>query len=594
MPLMVLLMGLLIFPWMAHAATRFAVPSGGATTGDCTVSACTPQRSLDQAVAGDTVSWAPGAYSHSYAINVAGTSGAGRITLQSATLHGAVLTGTNNCTGSTFGLHVNQPWWIIHGFDLRQMCIGILIDADNTEVRHTLIYESSRWGIGGTGGSQNLGKQNLNIHHNVIGITYGDTNGNFDWSGIAYAGNNSTIQANWIYGAGHNRNLVGTAACCQHNGLGLVLYEVNGVMVQGNVFMDGTKTTGLRIFGQTDSGCISSPNPACRQSFNNTVRDNIIARGQGGGGGITENARDNLYTNNVHWSVFEYTGIGNKGNDPGRNVITHNTSIMTPQSQRGMSLECGAEVGNVCSVDTDLNNNLMYSPSATNAWLLQTQNYATSINTANHNLFWQPGSEANWTRGPYTFGANDLHASGSPPVFVSEATGNYQLAAGSPGKGSASDATDRGANFDTNLRLDWLQAIVQFLTVTKSVDGASSTSFGSSDGVDSSHYYQVWGYIQESSPFTGSFTYTAETVTWTTTMSIYMGFPWVQAAPFRWMYLATVKAADGTLNVSWDNNSTLDQVQIVELPTAPEAYAIMTQAGGGPPAAPTNLRVVSP
>lgn len=46
--------------------TRLAVPSGGVSTGDCTSTACTIARAINQAVAGDTIEMANGTYSGAF------------------------------------------------------------------------------------------------------------------------------------------------------------------------------------------------------------------------------------------------------------------------------------------------------------------------------------------------------------------------------------------------------------------------------------------------------------------------------------------------------------------------------------------------
>jgi hypothetical protein len=601
--LLILIMVLMLYPVLppalqqANAATtRYASPSGSGTA--CTSSSpCSLQTAINQAVAGDTVTASDGNYGNTYNINSNSGSSGSPIVVKSTNLHGAILQGNGTCANvgnpmDPNGFYVDRPWWIIEGFDIRDMCVGIAIGwnagADNTEIRHNIISPYDRLGILGFAA-------NLNIHHNVIANGFGTDAGTNDWAGIYGAGNNSVIQANWIYSEGNRKN---SEPCCQAQGYGIVTggdSTVQNLLIKGNVFMDASKVTGIRIFGNQNnpSGvgtCIDHPSPSCPQSSNNMVRDNIFAHGEGGGSLFTENASGNTSTNNVYLGLFQYTGPGAKGNDPGGNVYTHNTMIYDPRSSLGHSIECGSEVNSICDRATTVRDNLYYSTFSTNNRLLAAANQSDSISVKGTNLFWQPGSNTGYVTG-YTFAGSDL--TGSKPNFVNEAAGDYRLTAGSAGKGTASDGSDRGANFNSDLRIDWLQSVAQLPATEKIVSGQTSTSFNSSNGVDTSHYYQVWGYLKENSPYTGTETTNVEGVV----SNVDLGYNNVGfynlSPPNRYMYLSTAIAPDGTLNVSWGNSNSFDKVFIRRLPTAQEAYAIMA-GSGSPTPTPTPTPSSSP
>jgi hypothetical protein len=117
-----------------------------------------------------------------------------------------------------------------------------------------------------------------------------------------------------------------------------------------------------------------------------------------------------------------------------------------------------------------------------------------------------------------------------------------------------------------------------FPTSEKMVSGATGISFGSSDGVDASHYYQVLAYAKENSPYTGQETFCAEGVcqTWFANQIL----NWLRPAPTRYLHMTTVQPS-GTLDVSWNNSGSFDKILIRRLPTVQEAYALM--AGSGSP-----------
>jgi hypothetical protein len=275
---LILIMVLMLYPVLppepqqAHAATtRYASPSGSGTS--CTsTSPCSLQTAINQAVAGDTVTAPDGIYGNNYNINSnSGTSGS-PILLKSTNLHGAVLDGqTGGCdasNGHPTAFDVFRSYWIIEGFDIRNMCFGINIDdpASNVEVRHNFISPFNRWGMA-------VNAPNSNVHHNVIAFGFG-SNCCSDWAGLAVgpSAGGSIVRANWIYSVGNRRFI---EPCCGQNGYVIAFgEEASNVTLQGNVLMDGTKG-GPRIFGNTSSPspaggtCVDHPDPRCGQAHDN-------------------------------------------------------------------------------------------------------------------------------------------------------------------------------------------------------------------------------------------------------------------------------------------------------------------------------------
>ena len=155
MPTLILLF-LLLVSVPGWAATRLVVASGGATTGDCTSTACTVARAITQAIPGDTITLANGTYSGSTTINC--NSGAqngtslNRITLKATNERQAYLSGS----GAAPLQFYNCNFWTIEGLHLSNADNGgsvsgspgsgiWLSSSNNMIVRRNLVHHPNRY-----------------------------------------------------------------------------------------------------------------------------------------------------------------------------------------------------------------------------------------------------------------------------------------------------------------------------------------------------------------------------------------------------------------------------------------------------------------
>jgi Right handed beta helix region len=299
----------------SEAATRWANTTDQGA-GDCTSSsnACDLQQALNAAVAGDTITVKNGIYTGHYTTNGgAGTSGA-KVLIKAENRHGAIIQGNSSSSDGTtneYAFLVTKAYYIIDGFEMRQHRLPIWANEGGAhlEVRFNLIHTFFGHGVWLQGG-------NGFVHENVIGQAYSTNTAN-SWAGI-YLDNshNHTAQRNIIFGVTNNR-FIQVNGIYGTSGYPIFGYLSSNNLIQGNMMMDGAKNSGLRFSGDS---CASATGP---WASNNTIRDNIMGHGQGGGVGMAENARDSIITNNLAYGAF-FVGLNAKGNDPGNIVFTHN------------------------------------------------------------------------------------------------------------------------------------------------------------------------------------------------------------------------------------------------------------------------------
>ena len=158
-------------------------------------------------------------------------------------------------------------------------------------------------------------------------------------------------------------------------------------------------------------------------------------------------------------------------------------------------------------------------------------------------------------------------------MFVDPANGDFSLAAGSPGKGAASDRKDIGIEYNNFLKKSWLRNAFNLETQQKDNLGTSA-----SFTVSPNHSYQVWFYIPEAdSNVAERFTIEGNTRV-RDIAGLTAGTVWVQpGGPARWITLGRHKATDGVLNISWTNAASAEKIFIRRLPNPDEAYDWIAQ-----------------
>jgi hypothetical protein len=223
---------------------------------------------------------------------------------------------------------------------------------------------------------------------------------------------------------------------------------------------------------------------------------------------------------------------------------------------------------------------------------LDVANTATQLPGANYNLFWAPSATGTWTSN-YTFGANDIHSAGSPPVFVNTTAGNYALAPSSPGYNGASDGTSMGIAWNSDLKQQW--AANAFALTTRENTGLTGVITTSFTNVEQNRYYQVYFYVPNSPCAQSAEQFTIEGVGGSQLLRNISGLnttTWLQpGGPSRYITLGRHRSTtDTTLTVSWQHTNCVERVFIRELPTADEAYQWIVNPGQ--PMPPQNLRVL--
>jgi hypothetical protein len=185
----------------------------------------------------------------------------------------------------------------------------------------------------------------------------------------------------------------------------------------------------------------------------------------------------------------------------------------------------------------------------------------------------------------------------TPADVTDPVVGFSAPAAGSPGKGGASDGSDIGIAYNAYLRKDWAKAVVTLPTQTRAAAGRSVSVPASK-----AHQYQVYAYVQVSSPHRGIERFKIEGVTVERDLATIISSPdgWVGKAPQRWIDLGT-HANDGALNITWSQAKSAETFFLRQLPTVEEAYARIAgvadpvlPAGATAPPPPNTKRLAAP
>jgi hypothetical protein len=399
-------------------------------------------------------------------------------------------------------------------------------------------------------------------------------------------------------GSGNNGYQCGDAGGCRvgaKSGYGMLI-QVNSDdnLIQGNLLLANQGKAVFRILGsEVESTSVDR----------NMVRDNAFLFGEGQV--ATDDCVDdsNQFLNNISYGNYVQTWYtkGNLNGSKGHHTLQHNLFYVSDFSRMGVGMwtggvpQCGNYAGYSYKIANTMKDNIFYSNGPTtgqvdsHTLLDQRGPQSATYAQADHNLFWAQGAPSTWTTG-FTFHSTDIHSSTQQPIFVDQTNGDFSLAAGSPGKNAASDGTDIGITYNSYLKKTWLNNAFTLPTQRKS-GLTTSAAFT----VDPNHFYQIWFYIPTTNPYTGIETFNVERNALQrdigTLVSGSGGSQWVQpGGPARWITLGRAKASDGTLNISWSNPGSANQIFIRQIPTAEEAYAWIV--GTSPLSPPQNLRIL--
>jgi hypothetical protein len=508
-----------------------------------------------------------------------------------------VLVGDGVCDRFHEGLVIQKPYWVIKDLQFRDHGRSMSIYADHVEIANNVIAHFREEGIRVDGITQGR-VQFADIHDNVI--ANGDTCTGQDSPAVYLVRNadNNTVMNNIIMATGDNGYTCGNEGGCVGAKLGygmLISINADSNLVQGNLFLGNSGKGVFRILS-TDASASSNQN---------IVRDNAFLFGEGAVSSDNCTDDSNQFLNNIMYGNYFWNWY-TKGNDDGtkgHHTLQHNLFYATEFTRGNGGLVTGGQpfcpngAGYSYKISNILKDNLFYANSAQTGNVdshvlltVQGQNAdPSSIAQADHNLFWAPGDPSTWTYG-YTFDATDIHSPAQQPVFTDATNGDFSLAAGSPGKGAASDGKDIGIEYNAYLKKSWLRHA--FTLPTQQQDNLTTSA---SFTVSPNHYYQIWFYIPTTNPYQGVETFSVEATSLQRDIKTLSSVPpygqWVQPnGPARWITLGRAKAADGTLNISWSNPGSASKIFIRQLPTADEAYTWIAQRRSFPPP-PTNLRI---
>jgi hypothetical protein len=558
------LLGIILSPLLASAKT-FSVSSTSQL-----------KSALDSAQAGDEIVLAGGSYGGTFTIGKNSGTADKPIILRAENRHRAILQGSGNWADPQhYGLNVQRPYWIIDGLEIRDYSIGVLINTHHVEVRHNLIHRFGARGVDIQSSNDNF------VHHNVIAESPAP-DGYSTYAGIDVT-NESTrnqVEDNIVYSITNDGHQCGDAGGCSvgaKRGYAIQVRRSSWNTVRGNLLMDSAKG-GLRVFSTPDDATSTD---------HNTITDNISAFSEAGTISVSDaKSSYNLVANNLIYGAY-YAAWSAKGNIPGFNIFRHNTTILTVFSRLGGLLNTADNSGR-SSVNTTVQDNLLYADHANpgTQYLWNVYDWSDAIEVSSHNLFWAPGSTANWTKG-VTFHSTDVR---QEPTFVDPKNGDFSLAPWSPGKGAASDGKDIGVTYNDYLKKSWMRHVLLLPTQEKAPSG-KSLAFTTS----ASHQYQVYVYIPESNPYQGIETFTIETQKVQRDYKNIIALGWVTGAPLRWIYLGT-HASDGTLNVSWTQSASVGKLYIRQMPTVEEAYGWIAEVDTSEPKVPSpgGMRIVGP
>jgi hypothetical protein len=551
------------------------------------------QSALDTAVAGDEIVLANGTYTGQFTINGAAGTANAPITIRAAHPRQAVLVGDNVCNRFHEGFIIQKPYWVIKDLKFRDHGRSMSVYADHVEIVNNVIEHFREEGIRVDGVNQGR-VQFANIHENIV--ANGDACPNTDSPGIYLVRNvdNSTVTNNIIVATGDNGYICGgVGGCSVGNKFGygmLIANDSDDNTVQGNLFLGNG---GKGVFRILSNGVNSTT------SNRNMVRDNAFLFGEGAGA-VSDDCNDdsNQFLNNIAYGNYFWNWY-TKGNLPGttgHHTVQHNLFYATDFTRGNTGFlitdpSCASPSAVSYKLANTLKDNLFYSNGAQAGGvdtriLLTLQGPQNQILAqTDHNLFWAPGNTSTWISN-YSYHGTDIHSSSQQPIFADPAHGDFSLAAGSPGKGAASDGGDIGIQYNSYLKKTWLRNA--FTLPTQQKDNLTTSA---SFTVDSTHFYQIWFYIP-TTPYQGVETFNVEGMSLQRDIkTLTSDTTWTQPnGPARWITLGRAKAADGTLNISWSNPGSASKIFIRQLPTADEAAQWLFGTGQFPP--PKGLRVL--
>jgi hypothetical protein len=546
---------------IANAATYFVAATGGSGIACTQASPCTLATALgvsSPAIAGDTIMLNDGTYTGTFSTGKAGSAG-NPIILRALNQHKAILRqSSQSCanSASTAGLTIQHANWIVRDikFQFHTRVINI-VNVSGITIQHNIVENFTEAGIfsSGTNATGNT------IRDNVIGLAPSCVMNRQD-AGIFIAdGDSNTVENNIVYGIGDNSSQASAVGV----GSGIVVANnSDNNLLRGNlVFAIGGKEAFRMLAGANFT------------LTGNIVRDNAILWSEGGILGSDDCADDsNQFLNNLVVGVF-HSLSGTKGNvdsKRGNHLWKNNTLVQTVFTRLGHASGSGGCGGR--KVGLKFKDNLIladYTPGVNHPLMYVDNMDEYNKSETGFNLFWNPGSAANRFR-VYSPANTDIQ---SQPIFVSQSTGDFSLAAGSPGKKAASDGSDVGVTYNSFLNKSRL-ANAFALETQQNNSLAGNTSFT----VSPNHFYQVWFFVPESGSCSlTNEVFTIEGVGISRDISTIKGI-WINSTDQRWITLGRHRATDGTLNISWTTGPCADKVFIRKLPTVDEAFAWITGA----------------
>jgi hypothetical protein len=218
----------------AGATTRWVIASGGLTTGNCdtTGTACTRDRALTTAVAGDEIVFRDGTYTPwlKWTINKSGTSNAVRLTIRAENRYGAVI--RPSAGEAAFALQ-NNNWVTVRGFKVEGLGIN-----------------SSCMGTDGTGSQTGIIiEDNWCLQMGGMGMYFGHSK----------SITNFIIRYNRIDGTGYNLNL-----------------KTHEALYLGTNSTSAPHVDGFQIYGNLITDCSSQAMDIKDSAFNFDIHHNVI------------------------------------------------------------------------------------------------------------------------------------------------------------------------------------------------------------------------------------------------------------------------------------------------------------------------------
>lgn len=344
----VLILAAVLFAASVNAATRYAVPSGGLTTGNCdtTGTACTSARMLAVCVAGDTCLYRDGTYTDVTVTTVNAGTVSNRITIRAENRHQAIIQPATDDRG----LHLRHSYITVSGlkWDGRGLSNSMLTTGATIMVTPIVgnIVEDN-WVIdAGRAGMQWSGAiADCIIRWNLV-------------NGTGYRGPDASFGEGFYLGSASDAN--GTVDNCELYGNTLqdttnniVDYKqfTTNANVHHNIFEGhvlrvthtGTPTTGA------DDGMVRSGGGATNTSTGHQFNNNIVRNAVTDTGIIRFDAVRVDVANNVFHSITgaDHFAAGSSGTGDNwqTSVVSNNTACSTASTTDGSAT--GTFTGNL-------------------------------------------------------------------------------------------------------------------------------------------------------------------------------------------------------------------------------------------------------